>query len=159
MTSLEEAILPTVRQMQLVIGGLIVSPVLFVLFTIVAPIHPLEAEAARVLTRIALVTGLVALVSYQPIGRYLAVRSAHLVGFKRAEEEPSMLAGAYLSGEFVASAICEGAAFVNLLSFWVTRSPLGMAMAALLVLAAIRKYPTLRRVAAWVRSMTPQLKK
>ena len=158
MDPLEKEILPTVRQMQLVIGGLIVSPLLFVPFTIFTPIHPLEPEAATVLTRIALVTGLVALVTYQPIGRYLAVRSAHLVGRERAEEEPSKLAGAFLSGDFVASAICEGAAFVNLIAFWVTRSPYGMAIAALLLLAAIRKYPTLPYTAAWVRQMLAKLK-
>lgn len=158
MTPLEKEILPTVQQLRLVIGGLVVSPVLFVLFTLVAPIHPLEPEAARVLTSIALVTGLVALVTYNPIGRYLAKRSAHAVGLERAEEEPSTLAGAYLSGEFVSSAICEGAAFVNLIAFWVTRSPYGIAMAALLILAAIRKYPTLPRVAEWVRHMTAELK-
>lgn len=157
MNNLEDEIRPQVRTMQAIVAGLAASPVLFAVITFFLKLKPLRDEAAGTLVTIALAVGLIGLIAQQVLGDIVLRMSVKSVG-AAAIDEPDKLAGAYLSALLVACALCEAAAFVNLIAFMITRTPLTMAMGLLLVLASALKFPTVGKVAAWARREVQQLR-
>lgn len=149
-----EPLAPSVRQMQLITMGLTASPIIFSFFAYFVPIFEVEDQAAQLLTGIGLVLGLVVLVSFRPLTRFIAYQSGRSIDLQRALDQPSSLAGALLSGMFITVSICNGAAFVNLLAYWVTRSPMNLAMAVMLITSATTQIPRLEAVADWVGAET-----
>ncbi|TWT46451.1 hypothetical protein Pla111_15470 [Botrimarina hoheduenensis] len=142
--------------MQVIVLGLAASPTLFAFITLFLKLNPLGADAQSMLVTIALVVGLVGMIFQQILGdlvRNASVRSLGAV----AIDEPAKLAGSYVSGLLVSCALCEGAAFINLIAFMITRAPLTLAMGLLLVLASALKFPTIGRVAAWARGEARRL--
>lgn len=157
MDELEEEIRPQVRTMQAIVAGLAASPILFAVITIFLRLKPLGEEAATTLNTIALAVGLIGLIAQQIFGDLVLKASVKSVGAE-AVDEPEKLAGAYLSALLVSCALCEAAAFVNLIAFMITRAPLTMAMGLLLVLASAIKFPTVGKVASWARREVQQLR-
>lgn len=151
---LEEPLKSSVRNMQLITGGLTISPILFSIITYFTPIFKINQEAAQLFTGLGLVLGLVVLVVFRPLGRWVAHQSSKSIDNERALENPSSLAGAYHSGMFLTVAICNGVAFVNLLAYWVTRSPMNLAMGVMLIASATTQIPRLEAVANWVGNET-----
>lgn len=149
MPTLEEKIAPQVRMMQIVVGGLAVSPIAFAGIALLIG-KPIGADAAALLTKIALVLGLVMLFSQQIIGGVVCRKAAEGV-MKRSGDDPEALAGAYMAGLLVSSGLCIAGAFINLIAFMVTLEPINLAMGALLVLATLVRFPTVERVANWAR--------
>ncbi len=156
---LEEPLLPSVRQMQLVTGGLTLSPILFTIITYFTPMLELNQEAAKLLIGLGLLLGLIVLVSFRPLGRFVAHQSGKSIELAQAVDHPASLAGAYHSGMFLTTAICNGAAFVNLLAYWVTRSPMSLLMGIMLIASATTQIPRLEAVANWVGYETESRRK
>lgn len=156
MPTLEEEIAPQVRTMQVIVGGLAVSPIVFAGIVVLIGVR-IGPEAAALMTKLALVIGLVLLFVQQFAGRLVCQQAVNGL-VKRSEEDPAALAGAYLSGLLVSTGICEAGAFINLIAFMVTREPITLAMAALLVLATLVRFPTLSTVANWARDRQRRLR-
>lgn len=147
---LEEPLLPSVRQMQLITGGLTLSPILFAIISYFTPIFEINDDAAKLFVGLGLLLGLIVLVCFRPLGRFVAHQSGKSIDLERAIDNPSSLAGAFHSGMFLTTAICNGAAFVNLLAYWVTRSPMSLLMGIMLITSATTQIPRLETVANWV---------
>lgn len=152
MPTLEEEITPQVRTMQVIVAGLAASPIAFSGIALLVEMK-LEGEAAAMLVKIALAAGLVMLFAQQIVGGLVMRKGADGV-LKRSGDDPVQLAGAYTAGLLVATGICEAGAFINLLAFMVTRTPINLAMATLLVLATLVRFPTTERVANWARGQS-----
>lgn len=150
MDELEEEITPQVRTMQFIVAGLAASPLLFAVITLFLKLKPLGDEATGTLVTIALSVGLVGLIAQQVLGDLVLRASTKNLG-AAAIDEPARLAGGYLSALLVSCALCEGAAFINLLAFMITRAPLTLGMGLLLVAASVVKFPTVGKVAGWAR--------
>ncbi|MEO1498398.1 MAG: hypothetical protein AAFV43_14735 [Planctomycetota bacterium] len=157
MDNLEEEITPQVRLMQAIVLGLAASPALFAIITLFLKLKPLGDDAAQLLVTIALSVGLVGLIAQHVLGDIVLNASVKSVG-AAAFDEPEKLAGAYLSALLVSCALCEAAAFINLIAFMITRTPLTMAMGLLLVVASVIKFPTVGKVAGWARRQMRDLR-
>ncbi len=156
--ALTKEIEPNVNHMRVITLGLIASPVLFALFAFNVPIFDIQQKAAQVLMSIALLIGLVVLVVHRPISRFLANVSCKNIDLDRATTDPAALAGAFLSASFFTVSLCCGAAFVNLIAFWVTRSQMGLLMGVMLVASAVTQVPKIDVTIAWVQLQLEKLR-
>jgi hypothetical protein len=148
MNNLEEQIAPQVRTMQVIVAGLAASPVVFAVVAHLLPQPPLNGDARSLLIRVALTVGLLTLVGQNVVQRVVA-KQATRAARKIASDDPVRFAGAYLSSLLLSSGIAEAGAMICLLVYWMTRDQLTFAMAILLVLSNLLKYPTAARVAVW----------
>lgn len=167
--SLEAQLTPQVRVMQIILAGLCAGPILFAAILLAigsqkprepAPLAGQQAEANgdELIEQIALGFGVLAIFVQGVVGRVVtdggakaALRASGPGGATEA------LAGAYQTGLIVSSAINEGGAFFNLVSYLITQSPWNMAMAALLVMSNVAKFPTVTKVANWAEAKAKQM--
>lgn len=150
MDDLRERLGPQVRTMQIVVAGLTVSPIVFAVIVLVIRFTPLEPASADLLTKICLVLGLAGLAAHRPLGRFVLGQSLKAISDRL--DDPTALGGAYMSSLLVSLSMTEGAAFINLLGFMAARDPLCLAMAALLVLVNLTRFPTLEGVVQWAEN-------
>ena len=159
---LRRRLAPQVRVMQIIVGAMLFGTVVFGAVVLVigdqqaqapAPIQGKQVEptGGGPIATIALVVGLVGLFAQQVAGRVVTDQAARKA-YQVAPDEPEKLGEAYMTGLVVACAICEGAAFFNLIAHMVSRSPLNLAMAGLLAASIAIKLPFLERVADWVEA-------
>lgn len=134
-----------VRVLQLIIAALLAGGLAFacvVAFVIPPPAAPQDPPpGGELLTRVALVAGLVALVAAPIAARTLRARE----GSTQTRFE------AFFTGTIVSAAILEGAMFFNLVVHGVIeRSQWTLAMAGLLWLAIAMRTPTLSGLRTWL---------
>ena len=155
MDSLRESLAQQVRTLQVIVIGLSISPIVFAIIVLIVEVSPLEGDSARVLSTICLVLGLLGLALHRPLGRFMEWQSIKAISDRL--DDPVALGGAYMSSLIVSLAMTEGAAFLNLLGYMFTRSPYCLAMAALLVLVNLMKFPTLDSVVQWAKDQNQRL--
>lgn len=154
--------------MQIVIAAMIFVPLVFVGFVLVvgdqtpqnpAPIQGqvVEQQGAAVVERLALIVGLGCLFVQQYMGRFVT-RQAVASLSQRAMHEPERLGEAYMTGLVVSAAINEMAAFLNLIAYMQSQSPLNLGMGLLLIASNATKMPTASRVAGWAETTAQRLR-
>ena len=162
MSELREQLTPLCRQMQIIVGAMLLGTLVFGVVVMViggqgpqdpAPIQGEEVERRgdELIGTIAMFFGLAAVVMQQALGRLLADKTAKQLAARSADPVES-LGGAYMTGLIVSCAICEGAAFFNLIAYMLFQGWPNLAMAGLLALVIATKLPTVGRVAAWVEA-------
>ena len=60
------------------------------------------------------------------------------------------LIGLYFVRTIVAAALCEGAAFLDLVAFWLEDSPIALLAAALAIAGVVVPFPTVSRFENWL---------
>lgn len=155
MPTLEEELAPQVRTMQIIVAAMAGVPLLFmVVAQVMGDLG--DGDNLQILVKLGLAVGLLSVVMQNILGRVVCEQSAKSIA-GRVATQPEALGGSYLSGLIVSVAICEGAAFLNLIAYLFEQSPWNLAMAGLLILVAASKFPTLGGVAAWVRRTVRQM--
>ncbi|MGL4513956.1 MAG: hypothetical protein ACRCT8_12770 [Lacipirellulaceae bacterium] len=157
METLEEQIAPQVRTMQVIVVGLASSPIVFAVIAHLLPQSALDPEPRGLLIKVALVVGLVGLVAQDVVHRVVASMASKAAA-KAGRDDPTRFAGAYLSAVLMSSGVAEAAAMICLLAYWITRDQMTFAMAAMLVIANLMKYPTPAKVAAWAKQQMAEAK-
>lgn len=156
MSSLETDLAPQVRTMQIIVVAMCAAPLIFMGITqVIGDLGP-DRELA-ILSQVGMVFGLVAVVMQNVLGRVITDQASKSVA-DRITQQPESLGGAYMSGMIVSVAICEGAAFLNLIAYAFQQNPWNIAMAAFLIVVAGTKFPTLGGVTAWVERTAERLK-
>ena len=150
----------TVRTLQIIVLAMVVVPLIFAGVVLVigsqAPVDPAPIQGEVVaprqggetMGRVAMGFGLIALVVQQWMGRYVTSQAVENLRH-HAMQSPERLAEALLTGTVVSCAICEGAAFLNLIAYMASEASLNLWMGLLLVASNASKFPTMGRVLAW----------
>lgn len=159
MPDLADKLASTVRTLQIIVLAMVVVPLIFAGVVLViggqAPADPAPIQGEMVapqggvaMGRVAMGFGLVALIVQQWMGRYVTSQAVENLRH-HAMHSPERLAEALLTGTVVSCAICEGAAFLNLIAYMASQSSLNLWMGLLLVASNAMKFPTMRKVLNW----------
>lgn len=145
-----------VRVMQIICLALAAGPIVFAVLTVTV-LERQEDDPNGLLTLIGYGFGAVTFMASLIVGpavRNAAVRQAAAGG----TATPGNLAGAYQVGLIVASAICEGGAFFNIIAYFLEGTPWSLAAAATLIAVNLLRFPTLGRVNDWIESTLRRLR-
>lgn len=149
--NLEQSISEIVRVSQIIVAAMVTGTLLFAGVVLTVFVDHEEVAENGVMSSVGLVLGLFALMAQSVVSKSAA--NAGVRGWmKRGGESLAALAPIHQVKTIIAAAICEGAAFVNLIFYgFLDPSPWLLAMAGLLILATATKFPTVGGVADWCR--------
>lgn len=151
---LESAIEQDVRTSQLICLALCLGPIILAAVATLV-LAKGEPDAADPTTPVALLLGLSAVASHGVIAA--AAAKPGVRQWTQSGEGVPRLARVHLQKTIIALAVCEGAAFINLIFYAVFNpSPWLLAMAALLIALNASKFPTVSGVADWCRAAARQ---
>lgn len=150
-----EKVVTQVRTLQIIVAALALGCVTFAAIAVVLQSAPEPAEGEDVfpvVTSMALAFGGFALVAQAVLGPLLLKQTRQsLVQQEGTSPDDAMrILNGYQTSTIVAAAFAEGACFFNLVAYMIDGSPYTLAMAGLLVLTILMRFPTENGVVEWL---------
>ncbi len=165
MSAIEDAISPQVRVMQIILGAMIMSVLVFmaVVTTVLKsddpaslpddnPVANSEEETEKsepILSYLGYGFGAMALVTSFLVGPLVRKNMLNKISMP-LESHLNKTVDAYQAGLIASAAICEGGAFFNLIANMIDGQFANLAMAIILLFAIASLLPTNSRVANWI---------
>ena len=150
-------LLQAVRAMQMICASLVMG-VLFAAAVILTMPHNQIGQPNEALQIIGYAFGAMALAMSPLLGGVIKHSTAKQA-LANGDATTLDLAAAYQTGMIVSLALNEGAAFFNLIAYWIAgSSPWNLALVGLLTLGNAWKFPTLSRVTDWIDTVQRRLK-
>jgi hypothetical protein len=158
-----EKLAPQVRTLQIIVAAFVVGCITFgaiAFFLQVAPPLAAGEQVFPVVTSMALAFGGFALVAQVVLGPMLLKQSRQSLVQQEGEspDDAMRLLTGFYTTTIVVAAFAEGACFFNLIAYMIEGSPYALAMAGLLVLTILMRFPTVNGVADWLESETRRVK-
>lgn len=131
-----QSLVPQVRAMQAIVGALVSGIVMFALLVLVLEMR--EPTGGMILSLIALALGLICLMLGVVIPQTIGVGGS-VSGV-----------GIYQTRLIISCGLLEGAAFLNLVAYWLELQLFSIGFAALMLLFILWQFPTVDRVLEWL---------